>query len=179
MRHRFRTSQWLPYPLERVFAFFADPANLPRLLPPWQRARLDAIELHPAAGNPGLSSTAAGSGTRVTLSFRPTPLAPIRVSWDALIENFHWNHRYCDRQIRGPFLYWRHCHRMQAHESERTGEPGTLLVDTVEYDLPFGTLGRVANRVAVERLIASVFRYRHRRAAELLRELSEGAESRA
>jgi hypothetical protein len=26
--------QWVPFPLERVFLFFADPRNLPRLMPP-------------------------------------------------------------------------------------------------------------------------------------------------
>ena len=41
MRHRFQTEQWVPYSLERVFAFFADPGNLPPLMPVWQRARVE------------------------------------------------------------------------------------------------------------------------------------------
>jgi ligand-binding SRPBCC domain-containing protein len=170
--------QWLPHPVEFVFAFFANPANLPRLLPAWQRARIDEIEIHPAPHNPASdhsASVAAGIGTRLRLSFRPAPLSPLRVSWVALIENFHWNDRFCDRQLRGPFQYWRQCHRMQACESPRTGEDGTLLVDTIEYELPFGKLGRITNRIAVERILTSVFHYRHRRTKELLRELSEGA----
>ena len=48
MRHRFRTTQWLPYAVESVFAFFANPANLAKLHPEWQQARIDEIELHPA-----------------------------------------------------------------------------------------------------------------------------------
>jgi len=110
MRHRFRTTQWLPYPVESVFAFFANPANLPKLQPGWQQARIDEIELHPASrnGKASLEATiAAGRGTRMTLSFRPTPLSLIRVSWVALVEDFHWNERFCDRQIEGPFRYWR------------------------------------------------------------------------
>ncbi len=47
MRHRFRTTQWLPYPVELVFAFFANPANLPKTPPDWQQARIDEIELTP------------------------------------------------------------------------------------------------------------------------------------
>lgn len=180
MRHRFRTTQWLPYRVDLVFGFFADPSNLPRLLPEWQHARIDAIELHPpsrnsAHGQDGL--VAAGRGTRLTVSFRPTPLSPVRLSWVSLIEDFHWNERFCDRQVEGPFRYWRHCHRIQEWQSERTGESGALLIDTVEYELPLGKLGNMANRIAVKRMLTQIFNYRHDRTEQLLRELSERVES--
>jgi ligand-binding SRPBCC domain-containing protein len=182
MRHRFRTTQWLRYPVESVFAFFANPANLPKLLPDWQQPRIEEIELHPPSRNsaaaPG-ETVAAGRGTRITLSFRPSRLSPIRVSWIALIEDFHWNERYCDRQIEGPFRYWRQCHRVQAWQSEKTGENGTLLIDTVEYELPFGRFGHLANRFAVRGMLESLFDHRHRRTEELLREINEGVESHA
>lgn len=178
---RFRAEQWLPYPVEFVFAFFANPANLPKLLPAWQDARIEQIELHPAPQNPHFDDApvAAGVGTRLKLSFRPAPLSPVRVSWVAQIYNFHWNDHFCDRQLDGPFRYWRQCHRVQPCESVHTGEPGTLLIDTIEYQLPFGRLGRLANRLATRRMITSVFHHRHRRTAELLRELSEDAAPRA
>lgn len=182
MRHRFRTTQWLPHTVESVFAFFANPANLPKLHPDWQQARIDEIELHPASRKSGSSSEAtiaAGRGTRLALSFRPTPLSPVRVSWVALIEDFHWNERYCDRQIEGPFRYWRQCHRVQEWQSERTGEHGTLLIDTIEYELPFGRFGHLANRFAVRKMLEGLFEHRHRRAEELLREINEGVESHA
>lgn len=182
MRHRFRTTQWLPHAVETVFAFFANPANLPKLHPEWQQARIDEIELHPATrnGNGAADATlAAGRGTRITLSFRPARLSPVRVSWVALVEDFHWNERFCDRQIEGPFRYWRQCHRVQAWQSEKTGEHGTLLIDTIEYELPFDTFGHIANRFAVRRMLENLFDYRHRRAEELLREISEGVESHA
>jgi ligand-binding SRPBCC domain-containing protein len=173
---RFRAEQWLPHPVEDVFAFFANPANLPKLFPAWQGARIDEIELNPAPHRSSSNTAvAAGVGTRLRLSFRPAPLSPIRLTWVALIEHFHWNDRFCDRQLQGPFRYWRQCHRMQAHESERTGEHGTLLIDTVEYELPLGKLGRMTNRIAVEKMIARAFHHRHRRTAELLREFSAGA----
>ena len=37
MHHTFTSEQWLPYPVEPVFAFFANPENLPRLMPKWQK----------------------------------------------------------------------------------------------------------------------------------------------
>jgi ligand-binding SRPBCC domain-containing protein len=180
MRHRFRTTQWLPYTVDFVFGFFADPSNLPRLLPDWQQARIDEIELHPA--RPKFAqvidgSIAAGRGTRLRLSFRPSRLSPVRVSWVALIEDFHWNERFCDRQVEGPFRYWRQCHRMQEWQSEQTGEHGTLLIDTIEYELPFGRIGHLANRLAVRGMLTKLFDHRHRRTEELLREISEREES--
>lgn len=181
MRHRFRTTQWLPYSVGSVFAFFANPANLPKLHPDWQQVRIDDIEIHPAPRKESAApeaTVAAGRGTRMTLSFRPTRLSPVRVSWVSLIEDFHWNERFCDRQIEGPFRYWRQCHRMQAWQSEKTGEHGTLLIDTVEYEVPFDTFGHLANRFAVRGMIESLFDHRHRRAEELLRELNERVESR-
>ena len=180
MRHRFRTTQWLPHTVESVFAFFANPANLPRLHPNWQQARIDEIDLHPPSRNgsrPSETMLAAGRGTRVTLSFRPTRLSPLRLSWVALVEDFHWNERFCDRQVEGPFRYWRQCHRVQAWQSEKTGEHGTLLIDTIEYELPFNTFGQLANRFAVKRMLENLFDHRHRRAEELLREINEGVES--
>ena len=182
MRHRFRTTQWLPYDVASVFAFFANPSNLPKLLPEWQQARIDEIELHPAPRRstaPSEATIAAGRGTRMTLSLRPARLSPIRSTWVVLIEDFHWNERFCDRQLDGPFRYWRHCHRMQDWQSERTGQDGTLLIDTIEYELPFGAFGHFANRLAVRKMLEGVFEHRHRRAEELLGEINAGVESHA
>ena len=181
MRHRFRSTQWLPYNVESVFAFFADPANLPKLHPDWQQARIDAIELHPPQNGylPSEATVAAGRGTRMTLSFRPTRFSPVRSTWVALIEDFHWNERFCDRQLEGPFRYWRHCHRVQEWQSDKTGEHGTLLIDTIEYEYkpPFGAFVHFANRVALRRMLEHLFEHRHRRAEELLREINQGVES--
>jgi ligand-binding SRPBCC domain-containing protein len=68
---------------------------------------------------------------------------------------------------------------VQAWQSEKTGEHGTLLIDTIEYELPFDMLGHIANRLAVRRMLENLFDHRHRRAEELLREINEGVESHA
>ena len=171
MRQQFHAGQWLPYPPELVFAFFANPANLPRLTPAWQRARLDAIELKPAAPPPDSTlhlHIAAGDGTKLTLSLRPFPMLPVRLSWEARIEDFRWNEGFADVQLRGPFRYWRQQHLMRSSASANTGAPGTLLEDQIEYELPFGALGALANVLAVRHQIFSLFRFRHQRTLELL-----------
>ena len=110
----------------------------------------------------------AGSGTRLTITARPFPFAPVRVPWKALIEDFRWNEGFCDVQLRGPFHYWRHCHSVQAASSPRDGTPGTLLRDQVAYELPLGRLGAVAGRLVVRWSLAATFRYRHKLTSRLL-----------
>ncbi len=166
MRLRFQTEQRLPYPIETVFAFFADPANLPRLMPSWQDARIEHSTLvpppPPPQSFPGCENITAGSGSRLTLSIRPIPFSPIRLPWDALIQDFRWLEGFCDVQLRGPFRYWRHCHTLGTHRN------GTLLHDDVEYELPLGPLGVLADKLVIHHQIESTFRYRHRRTLEFL-----------
>jgi len=176
MRHTFQSEQWLPYPVKLVFAFFSNPDNLPRLMPDWQKARIDKISLAPAPSQPvsypGFSSIAAGAGTKLTISFRPIPYSPIRMLWDAEISEFAWNDHFCDRQLRrGPFAYWKHCHRVQSEtRTDNSGTPisGTLLQDKVDYELPLGKLGNIANSLFVASQLRSTFAYRHDRTIELL-----------
>jgi ligand-binding SRPBCC domain-containing protein len=179
MRHTFQSEQWLPYPVELVFAFFSNPENLPRLMPTWQKARIDkiSITLPPPPPNPipstkmSGSSIAAGANTKLTISFRPFPYSPIRMLWDAEISEFAWNDHFCDRQLRrGPFAYWKHCHHVQSEtRADNTAAPitGTLLQDEVDYELPLGKLGDIANSLVVAQL-RSIFAYRHARTIELL-----------
>ena len=166
MRLHFQIEQQLPYSVDTVFAFFANPANLPRLLPRWQRARIDgATFVSPPASPqpfPGSGQITAGSGTRLTITIRPVPFSPIRVPWVALIEDFRWLQGFCDVQLSGPFRYWRHCHTVQPHGD------GTLLHDAVTYELPLGPLGALADKLFVRRQLAAAFRFRHRRTLELL-----------
>ena len=113
-----------------------------------------------------MSSFAAGKGSLITISFRPVPFFPLRLEWDALITEFRWNDFFCDEQRRGPFKYFRHCHRIREERN------GTVVSDNVEYELPFGVLGDVANRVIMKRQIRSLFRHRQKMLPILLEQCS-------
>jgi ligand-binding SRPBCC domain-containing protein len=178
MRYSYHSEQWLAYPLEVVFAFFANPENLPRLMPPWQTARIEEASFappspRPTSSNPALNfkSIAAGTGTRITLSFRPFPYSPVRVPWEAEISDFTWNHHFCDTQLRGPFAFWKHCHTVTPDKRpNESGVPttGTLLRDDVEYEMPFGKLGELVQRLFIARQLRSTFAYRRTRTRDLL-----------
>jgi len=178
MRYIYLSEQWLPYPIELVFAFFANPENLPRLMPAWQKARIEEAAFVPPPPRPAtdrnqpVRSIAAGAGTRLTISFRPFPFSPIRVPWEAEITEFIWNDHFCDDQLRGPFAYWHHCHNVRAES--RSNSEGTLLHDKVEYELPFGKLGQFAQGLLISPQLIKTFAYRQARTLELLRVITSG-----
>jgi ligand-binding SRPBCC domain-containing protein len=134
--HRFSSRQWVPVSLDRVFAFFADPANLPRLMPPELATRIEGIHPPPVPGNP------ATAGTAIHIAFRPIPFLPLRLRWVALILEFVPDSHFLDEQRSGPFASFRHRHGFLAET--RDGIAGTLVTDDIEFALPFGFLGRLA-----------------------------------
>ncbi len=163
-RLSFTTDQWIPYPVPIVFAFFSEPANLPRLMPGWQDARIDSLELQ--APDRSDMPQAAGRGSRILLSFRPLPFSPIRLRWLALIDDFVANHRFCDLQVTGPFGYWRHCHLVV--EETRHGVTGTRITDVVDYEWPVGRLSPAIDLLGGRLQIRQIFRYRQRQVLDLL-----------
>ena len=164
--HTFRSQQWLTLPAELVFAFFANPANLPLLMPDWQQARIEEASIvAPSAPPHAISTPTAGAGTRLTLSFHPFPFSPVRLRWEAEIDSFVWNSHFSDLQLRGPFAYWHHVHTVCIES--RNGEAGTLLQDEVQYRLPLGRAGDLAHPLVAWQL-RKTFDHRHRRTRELL-----------
>jgi ligand-binding SRPBCC domain-containing protein len=177
MRHHFTTSQWVPYPVEPVFAFFADPYNLPPLMPRWQKARVDEAQIVAPpvaiARDAQLSHRiAAGTGSILLISFRPVPLSPIRLTWEAAITEFSWNEHFCDEQRCGPFAYWKHCHRVR--EEERDGVAGTNVTDDVTYEMKLGAAGEVAHTLVFASQIRQLFAYRQRQVAAILPHIAAG-----
>lgn len=179
MRHVFEAEQWLPFPLPMVFAFFANPQNLPPLMPAWQHAKVEELRLiappAPPAGSPTKMGT--GVGTSMVLSFRALPLLPLRMRWHALIPEFEWNDHFCDTQTSGPFRYWRHCHSVR--EQSRSDADGTVVHDHVEYEFPGGGLGDLANALGGRLQLRYIFGYRHRQTMKLLPDFAREMQDRA
>ena len=79
---------WVPFPLERVFLFFANPKNLPRIMPPASGTRIDALRLVEPSPSPSLVETdllrtLAGVGSEIVTSLRILPPLPFRAQWVA------------------------------------------------------------------------------------------------
>lgn len=180
MMHRFEARQWVPFPVELVFAFFADPSNLLHMLPAHLKARIEDMRVlpppeRPMAKDPALRfrSLAAGVGTEILLSFRLLPPLPFRERWVARIAEFEWYSHFADEQVRGPLRSFHHRHGIAAEA--RDGEEGTLVVDAIEFELPWGDIGAGL----VRRQLEKSFAFRHRRLPEILTAAARQAARRA
>ncbi len=172
MKQSFQSRQWVPYPIELVFAFFANPHNLPHMMPPELHARVEDVRLvpppaRPLAADPALRflSIAAGAGTEILISFRPVPFLPQRLSWTARIAEFGWNDHFIDEQIRGPFKAFRHRHGTV--REVREGVDGTVVSDLVDYELPLGVLGVLGSGI-VRAQLKKAFAFRQERLPQVL-----------
>ncbi len=139
--------RWLPKPRAEVFAFFADPANLALVTPPWLGFRL--------LGGPRTMAASAVFDARI--AWLGVPLR-----WRSFIREYDPPVRFVDVQVRGPYARWEHRHLFLAERD------GTWVEDRVTYRLPLGPLGRFAHALVVGRQLSAVWAYRRRRISELL-----------
>jgi ligand-binding SRPBCC domain-containing protein len=172
MIHRVEFEQWVPVAIERVFLFFANPNNLPRLMPSKTRTELVTLRLVPPPAAPGGQQTIpndvtlAGVGSEIVTSLRLFSFLPFRAQWIALITEFEWNHHFADIQKKGPFKRFQHRHEF-ARET-RNGASGTTVRDVIEYDAGFGVLGDLGQRIFIAPSLTQTFQYRQQMLEKLL-----------
>jgi ligand-binding SRPBCC domain-containing protein len=143
----FESRAWIARARPEVFEFFADPANLARLTPPW-------LGFTPIASPPAM-------GAGAILDYRIRWLGvPIR--WRSFVREWDPPARFFDVQVHGPYARWEHRHMFLEEDG------GTWIDDRVTYRLPLGPLGRLVHAVVVGRQLAAIWRYREARVGELL-----------
>lgn len=147
--HSLDQTQEIEAPLEEVFAFFSDPGNLARITPPWLRFRVH-----------GAPPRFLSEGSRIEYRIRWTVLT---LRWVTRITRWSPGVEFQDVQERGPYRNWVHTHRFS--QVGRT----VRMEDHVEYELPFGLLGRIAHRLLVRRQLEQIFEYRRRVIGDMFR----------
>ncbi len=116
--YHFKRSQELPITQDVAWAFFANPANLMQLSPPWAHLKDESWE-HPKSIYPGLVQV-----------YRLKLLGWIPCRWITNITHVDAPSSFVDEQKSGPFGFWQHRHEIVPAES------GVAIVDTVHYSLP-------------------------------------------
>ena len=125
-----RSRSWVAAPPDVAFAFFDDPANLARLMPPPVQIRLVRIEPSPPQ---------AGS----LFEFR-YGIGPFQRRWLIRLVERVENERFVDDTISGPMRRFHHSHTFTP---ARRG--GTWIEDRVDYHVgPDGLVGSALDAVA-------------------------------
>lgn len=138
--YRLESRLWLPRPVDEIWPFFADPANLEQITPPFLSFRIEDPQ-----------SIEMGAGALIDYHLKVHGL-PLR--WRTEIVEWNPPHGFVDLQLRGPYRRWHHRHTFVAKGS------GTDCIDVVDYRLPFGPLGRLAHALFVRRDVQSIFEHR-------------------
>lgn len=140
-------SSWFDVSAEELFAFHLDAGNLARISPPWPPFVLVSSPKLTAPGDLQIFRVGAGRLSR-TWHARITRLVP-----DRLIE---------DTQESGPFLRWRHQHRVAAEGR------GSRLTDVVSFRLLPTPAGAFLEFYLLRPGLIALFAWRHRRTRRLL-----------
>jgi ligand-binding SRPBCC domain-containing protein len=134
----------VPVPVDRAFAFFSDARNLEQLTPPWLRFQITTP----------LPITMR-EGTLIDYQIR---LYGVPIPWRTRIDVWMPGVAFVDRQLNGPYWWWRHEHRFEAVDG------GTRVTDHVEYVPRAASL----SMWLVKRDVQRIFEFRRDALASLL-----------
>lgn len=130
--------------LDEAWQFFSKPENLKKITPDYMGFDMvssqERKEMH------------AGQIIRYVVK----PLAGIPMQWTTEITNVDSPCFFVDEQRQGPYKMWHHQHRFTAKGNH------VLKEDIVHYQLPFGWLGDLMNRLVVRKKLKEIFDYRSR-----------------
>lgn len=146
-------------PLSEVWEFHSKISGLEALTPDWMNLRVESVTGPDGEADPEILET----GAEIQMSMRPLGIGP-RQSWTSAILDREFDGdtaTFRDEMRGGPFAKWVHTHRFVADGEE------TIVDDTVEYELPGGSVGRTASPLAVVGF-EPMFRARHRTTKHLL-----------
>ena len=125
-----------------LFAFHRDVRNLSTISPPIPRFEL--------LSDPKLTEVGDEQSFRLSVG-------PFEATWEALVTKVETDRLIEDTQLSGPFLSWRHQHRMAEDGA------GSRLTDAVSFRAIPTPAGEFLEYVFVRPGIKLMFRWRHRK----------------
>ena len=138
--HIFRYSFIVKSPIERVWYFYTDVKHL-KIITPKQ------IDLNITnATSPNIVR-----GQEIWCNGKI--IAKRRTTWHSKI-TFLKPYEYVDEMLDGPFKKWRHVHKFR-----NVDEKQTEVIDEIEFELPYGVLGKLFEGYAYKQL-QHTFEYR-------------------
>ncbi len=136
--------QFLPISLDQAWDFFSSPINLKKITPEYMGFEITS-DLGDGKMYPGQ-----------IITYVVTPVLGIPMSWATEITHVVDKKYFVDEQRFGPYTFWHHKHWF------KTVEGGVEMTDIVNYGLPLGFLGRIANSLFVKSKLEEIFGYREK-----------------
>jgi len=134
--------QQLPIGIKEAWKFFSSPRNLKAITPDHMGFEITNIT----------HQEEMYEGQIIAYKVRPILNIPLR--WVTEITHVKEPYYFVDEQRFGPYSFWHHQHIFEENDE------GVLMKDIVNYGIPLGLLGRIANTVFVRKQLEGIFDYR-------------------
>ncbi|MCT4133665.1 SRPBCC family protein [Elizabethkingia anophelis] len=143
MRYHLYREQQLNCNIEQVWDFFSSPLNLSKITP--KDMKFTVLS--------DLKNTPIYEGMEI--DYLVSPVLGIPLKWKTRITQLNYQKSFTDLQAKGPYRYWNHYHEFIENDK------GVLMKDSVDYELPFGLLGKLAHSLFVHKRLKSIFEFRY------------------
>jgi ligand-binding SRPBCC domain-containing protein len=143
--HSIKAIQKIPISLDRAWEFFSNPDNLQAITP--ENMGFKVISKHQG------DKMYAGQ----IIEYKVRPFLNIPLYWMTEITQVKDKEYFIDEQRYGPYALWHHQHHFKAIDG------GVEMTDIVHYKNPFWLLGKLANKLFVQKKIESIFDYRFKK----------------
>lgn len=135
--------------LDEAWEFFSSPENLKKITPPYMGFDITS----------NFKNEKMFAGMIIAYIVKPVLNIPMR--WVTEITQVKEKEYFIDEQRFGPYKFWHHLHQFRIEDGE------LIMVDKVNYALPFGIIGRIVHRLIVRKQVEEIFDYRRKVLEEL------------
>jgi len=139
-----KREQQLYCDIASAWSFFSSPHSLSRITP----KEMGFVVLS------NLTDSEIYKGMIIDYSVKP--LLGIPLKWQTQITEVDYQKSFIDFQKKGPYKLWRHRHEFIPNQK------GVLMIDTVDYELPFGFIGKIMHSLIVRKKLKNIFDYRNK-----------------
>lgn len=95
------------------------------------------------------------------ITYKITPLFGVKMNWMTEITHVKDGEYFVDEQRFGPYAMWHHEHHFKKIKG------GVHMTDILNYAIPYGPFGTMANKIIVEKQIKKIFAYREKAIVDL------------
>ncbi|KAA3613053.1 MAG: hypothetical protein D8M58_12145 [Calditrichaeota bacterium] len=139
---QFYKEQKISASIDKVWDFISSPYNLKRITPEHMQFNITYRNLA-AKIYPGM-----------IIHYTVKPLLGLKMTWVTEITHVKEGEYFVDEQRVGPYKIWHHEHKLVEIEK------GVLMTDLITYEPPFSILGKIANKLFIQRDLEKIFNYR-------------------